>query len=325
MRKIVAIALLAVPVLAACGKGKESKILAVVDGQRITAESFRKEAESLPPYIKPLLDTPDGQLQLLEGMVSRDLLMREALRRGIDRRADVREKVEMARRSILLDALLKDVTEKAAGDDATMRKYYEENKDSFQVGERVKVSHLLFRDQETAASFAARAKGGAPFEVLMKEARAEGGTSADLGFIEKGRFVKEFEAAAFGASVGTITGPVKTPYGFHVIKVDERRPAGVKSFDEVKLQLLAESREKVQRQAFDTLLTGLKKNSRIQYFVKAAGEGEGPVMVPRGEKGAPAPAAGAAPPAPAGKGPEAPAGAAPPAPAGKAPAPPAGK
>jgi peptidyl-prolyl cis-trans isomerase C len=321
MRKIVAIALLAVPVFAACGKAKESKTLALVDGRRITAEAFRKEAESLPPYIKPLLDTPDGQAQLLEGMVSRELLMREALRRGVDRRPDVQEKLEIARRSILLDGLLKEVTEKAAGDDAAMRKYYEDNKDTFKVGDRIKVSHLLFRDPETAGAFAARAKGGAPFEALMKEARAEGGTSADLGFIEKGRFVKEFEEAAFGAAPDSILGPVKTAYGYHVIKVGERRPAGIKSFDEVKLQLLAESREKVQRQAFDTLLADLKKNSRIQFFVKGAGESR-PKAAKEGEEGAaPAPGAGkdverideGAPAAPASpKG-----GAAPAAPAGK--------
>ena len=87
MRKLLVVTLVAVPMLWSCSpapKGKgEGKTLAVVNGEKITEASLAKEAENLPPYLRPILDTPGGMVQLLDGMITRDLLMREAVRRGI--------------------------------------------------------------------------------------------------------------------------------------------------------------------------------------------------------------------------------------------------
>jgi len=99
---------LMVPFLSACGgtgKGKQEKVLAMVNDQPITEAMLDEEAKSLPPYVRPILDTPKGREQFLESLITRDLLMQEALRRGMDRREDVRERLNMARRSILLEAL----------------------------------------------------------------------------------------------------------------------------------------------------------------------------------------------------------------------------
>ncbi len=278
MRKLMVVALVAVPLLWSCspgpgGKG-EGKTLAVVNGEKITEASLAREAQNLPPYLRPILDTPDGKLQLLKGMITRDLLMREAVRRGIDRRPDVQEKLAQARRQVLLESLLRDVTEKAAVNDELLRKRYNDNVAAYQVGERVHVKHILFKDKAKADAFAAKVKAGEPFEALMKTANAEGGTSADLGFIEKGSFVKEFEAAAFAAAPGSVVGPVKTTYGFHIIRVEEKRAAGTRSFDEVKGQLAGELREKVQRDAFEQLVERLEKEGKVQRFVKS----EAPVL-----------------------------------------------
>jgi peptidyl-prolyl cis-trans isomerase C len=276
MRKLMVVALVAVPMLWSCSpgpKGKgEGKTLAIVNGERITEATLAKEAQNLPPYLRPILDTPGGMVQLLDGMITRDLLMREAVRRGIDRRPDVQEKLAQARRSVVLESLLREVTEKAAIDEGALRKQYNDNAAAFQVGERVRVKHILFKEKDKAKAdaAAAKAKAGQPFDALMKAANAEGGTSADLGFIEKGSFVKEFEAAAFAAAPGSVVGPVKTQYGFHVIRVEEKRPAGKRTFEEVKAQLGGEMREQVQRDAFDKLVSRLKKEGKVRLLIKEA-------------------------------------------------------
>jgi peptidyl-prolyl cis-trans isomerase C len=316
MRKLLVVSMIAVPMLWSCSpapKGKgEGKTLAVVNGEKITEAGLAKEAENLPPYLRPILDTPGGMVQLLDGMITRDLLMREAVRRGIDRRPDVQEKLAQARRSIVLEALLREVTEKAAFDEVALRKQYNDNAAAFHVGERVRVKHILFKDKAKAEAFAAKAKSGAPFEGLMKAANAEGGTSADLGFIEKDSFVKEFEAAAFAAAPGTVVGPVKTTYGFHVIRVEEKRPAGTRSFEEVKKQLGGEMREQVQREAFEKLVNRLKKDGKVRLMIKESDlpEAKAPAAAePAGAPGAQPPHAGpmgaphgAMPPAAAGAG-----------------------
>jgi peptidyl-prolyl cis-trans isomerase C len=251
------------------GKG-QGRVYAVVNGEPITEATLQKEVEGLPPYVRPILETPAGRAQFLESVITRDLLLREALRRGIDQRPEVADRVSMARKSILLEALLRDVAEKAPGlGDEALRKTYNENAAQFQVGERAKVSHMLFRDKALAEAMFRRAKAGEPFEALMKEVGTrDGEVAADLGDIERGNFVKEFEEAVFAAAPGSVVGPVKTNYGWHVIKVYERKPAGVRPFEEVKPQLLAEQRERAQRDAFEALIAELRKSSNVRVLVK---------------------------------------------------------
>jgi len=270
-----------VPSFFACGsagKKEPDAVLAVVEGDRITESMFRKEAENLPPYIRPIVETQSGRMQFLDSLITRDLLMREALRRGIDRRVDVRGRFEQARRSILLEALLREVAENApALSDEELRKYYEENKANLETEERVRVRHILFKEEKKAEEFAQRAKNGEPFEQLMRTAETAGGTTADLGLIERGSFDKDFESAAFGAPENSIAGPVKTLYGYHVIQMLEKRPAGLPPFEEVKGKIAAELREGAQREAFEKLVNGLKKQAKIRLTGPLPAEGPAPV------------------------------------------------
>lgn len=271
---------IAAPLLSACGAGKakQEKILAMVNGQPITETMLEEEAKSLPPYVQPMLETRAGREQFLESLITRDLLMQEAVRRGMDRREDIRERLSMARRSILLEALLRDVTENAPGlSEDALKKFYAANQESFRVSERVKVSHVLFKDRAKAEGWARKAENGMPFEEIMKEAPNDEGVAADLGFIERGKFDKAFEEAAFAAPAGKVTGPVRTVYGYHLIRTGEKRPAGMQAFDEVRGQIEAELREQAQREAFESLLAQMKKQAKIQVLAAPGGEGPPPV------------------------------------------------
>ena len=282
MRKMPVLCALFAVAVSACGGapggGTQGKTLAVVNGEALTEATLLKEVENLPPYVRPILETAAGRAQFLESVITRDLLMREALRRGIDRRPEVADRVAMARKSIILEALLRDVAEKAPGlSDEALRKVYDADPASHQVGERVKVSHMLFREKARALEFLGRAKAGEPFETLMKEVDpGNGEVAADLGEIERGNFVKEFEAAAFAAAPGAVTGPVKTTYGYHVIKVYAKSPAGSRSFEEVKPKLLAEQREQAQRTAFEGLIADLRNQATVRVLYKP----EGPAIPP---------------------------------------------
>jgi peptidyl-prolyl cis-trans isomerase C len=293
MRKMPVLCVIFAVVAFACGKvpgsGQQGKTLAVVDGDPITEATLLKEVENLPPYVRPILETAAGRAQFLESVITRDLLMREALRRGIDRRPEVADRIAMARKSIILEALLRDVAEKAPGlSDAALRKIYDANPALHQVGERVRVSHMLFRGKARALEILGRAKAGEPFEALMKEVSATNGeVAADLGEIERGNFVKEFEAPAFAAVPGEVTGPVKTTYGYHVIKVYSKSPAGTISFEEMKPKLLAEQREQAQRDAFEALITDLRKQAMVRVLYKP----EGPPVSPGAQAPGTAPAA----------------------------------
>lgn len=265
------------------GKGGKDTVLAKVNGDVITLAAFEKEAEQQPPYVRPILETAEGRKQFLDRMITLDLLMREGVRRGVDRREEVRDQLEQARRQIILQALLREVADKAPGlSDESLRKYYEANRDKFQTGDRVRVSHVLFKDREKAAESARRARKGEPFDGLIRDAAAAGGSGADLGFIDKGTFVKEFETAAFSASPGSIVGPVKTIYGYHVLLVGERKPAGLQPFEEVKAKILSDLRENAQREAIDGLIADLRKQARIEMFIKGGPDGPSLGAPPQG-------------------------------------------
>ncbi len=282
MRKIPVLFVIFAFLASACGSapgsGRNGKVLAVVEGEPLTEAALQKEVENLPPYMRPILETAEGRAQFLESVITRDLLMREALRRGIDRRPDVADRIAMARKSIVLEALLRDVAKKAPGlSDAALRKIYDANPALHQVGERVRVSHMLFHEKARALEILGRAKAGEPFETLMKEVASRNGeVAADLGEVERGNFVKEFEEAAFAAAPGEVIGPVKTTYGYHVIKVYEKFPAGNVSFEEMKPKLLAEQREQAQRDAFEGLVADLRKQGTVRVFNKP----EGPPVSP---------------------------------------------
>ncbi len=288
---LLVVAVLTAALLVACQRQEKKSadaVLATVDGVQITESTFEKEARNLPPAVRPLVTTPAGRAQFVDSLIVRELLLREALRRGIERRPEVRDRIEQARKSILLESLLKDVSEKAAAvSDNAVRAYYAKNKAKFATEERVRVRHIVFAKKDVAEIIARKAKKGTPFKQLMEISRMAGATAADLGFIERGGYDKAFEKAVFGAPANSIVGPVKTAYGYHVIQVLEKRPAGVPPFAEVKDRIAAEMKDTAVRASFDNLVEGLKKQAKIQVTTPPPEEGAAGAAAP-GEQETPA-------------------------------------
>lgn len=138
-----------------------------------------------------------------------------------------------------------------------IRARYEAMKGQFQSGESVQAQHILLKVESNATleqqnavekkarDLVVRLRAGADFAALAREHSQDPGSAAnggDLGFFERGRMVAEFEQAAFSTPVGTISDPVKTPYGYHIIRVNEKRPGGLKPLSEVRAQLEAQLR-----------------------------------------------------------------------------------
>jgi len=171
------------------------------------------------------------------------------------------------------------IGDKAEVTDEDAKKFYDENKAEFAQPETVKASHILFmvpegaseedtKKKEAAAEAAlARANKGEDFTALAKELSEEPGakeSGGDLGFFTKEQMVPEFADAAFGAETDSLTGPVKTKFGYHIIKVEEKKPAGTMSFDEVKPQLAAFLKSQKQQEAVGAVIDGLRKNAKIE-------------------------------------------------------------
>ena len=163
--------------------------------------------------------------------------------------------------------------------DEEAKQFYEANKGEFQQPDTVKASHILFLvskddsqeivDQklEAAKTAEARAKKGEDFMALAKELSEEPGakeSGGDLGFFPKDRMVPEFSEVAFSQKVGDISDPVRTQFGWHVIKVTDKKAAGTVPYEEVKAQLIAYLKAKKREEAAQALLKSLRTSAQIE-------------------------------------------------------------
>jgi peptidyl-prolyl cis-trans isomerase C len=248
-------------------KAKDSSpVVAEVNGTAITADQFRQELKNLPPQLQVIAESPDGKKQLLDQLVVRQIVLQEAKKAGLDKSKEVADRLEEMKDKVLVETYLKKrLEEQAKISDEELKKVYEQYKEQFKRPEQIHASHILVKTEKEAQDVQAQLKKGASFEDLAKKystdsAAAKGG---DLGWFGKGAMLPEFEKAAFALHEGETSGIVKTKFGYHIVKLTGKRPAGVLPFDEVKDQIKTALLPQKQQELFQKLKEDLKKNAKI--------------------------------------------------------------
>ncbi|HHX26902.1 MAG TPA: hypothetical protein GX721_09575, partial [Firmicutes bacterium] len=136
--------------------------------------------------------------------------------------------------TLLLEGIAaKDVTV----EEEELKTYYEENKDRYTEPEQVKARHILVEDEETAKSILKKLESGEDFAEIAKEKSSDSGSKdkgGDLGFFERGVMDASFEEAAFNLGIGETSAPVKTMFGYHIIRVEDKKPERLAAFEEVQ-------------------------------------------------------------------------------------------
>ena len=245
---------------------KEGKPLAEVNGAVITTEDFKSEVDNLPPYLKPMAQTPEGKKELLDSMIVRELILEQAKKDGVDKSKEVVARLEDLKKRVVVEAFLKKKIEQDVKiSDAEMKAFYDKNTEKFKSTDQVRASHILVKSEKDAQDILAQLKKGGNFEELARKnsSDATAAKGGDLGWFSKGSMVPEFEKVAFGLKEGQLSDIVKTQYGFHIIKVTGKRPAGVRSFEEVKEQIKAALLPGKQQEFFQKIKDDLKKTAKI--------------------------------------------------------------
>ncbi|MEW5768155.1 MAG: peptidylprolyl isomerase [bacterium] len=287
-----------------CNKaGGEDKILSQVNDEVLTLEEFNQRISELPPQYQSILETKGGYEELVDQWINTKLLVEEAERMGIDKREDIHKKLAEIRDQILADEVIKaQILNEVAIDETEVEKYYKEHKEDFNPQVEVRARHILIRVDENADTPTIdKAKKRA--EEILPEAKAKGADFAelakkysedpmaekggDLGFFSKGQMVEEFEQAAFALEEGEISDLVRTRFGFHIIKLEERRGASPKELEEINQEVKEAALQAKRKQTFDQLIEKLKQKTRVVrniHLLKAPeptepkeskGEGEG--------------------------------------------------
>jgi len=276
----------------------KNAVLAEVGGKKLEAKVLEEQIANLPPQMQMMLvQNPQIKKQFVERWVDTNLLALEAQKTKLDQDPAVKNKLDEAKTFILAqEYVMKEIEKKINVTDAEVKAYFEKNKAEFSEPESVKASHILVKvpqDADEKAWKDAEAKikdikkkldGGADFAKLAQEMSDDPGSKAkggDLGFFSKGRMVPEFEAAAFALKPGEVSQPVKTPFGYHLIKVVEKKDAHEKSFDEVKDQVKQNLLNQKRREALDAMLLNLKKQYPVKINETAIDEiGKAPAAAP---------------------------------------------
>ncbi len=272
-------------VLSASVSAKDKEvILAEVGPYKLTKTAFEAKLETAPPQIKMILaHQPELKKALIDRWVQIALLSLAAKDAGLDKDPQVKAQLEEATRQILAQAYLqkKILSQVKPIQEKDIEKYYQEHKERYREPEAVKARHILIevpqgasKEQEAKARQKAeeirkRALQGEDFAKLAQKYSADPGSrnkGGDLGFFTHGQMVKEFEQAAFALKPGQISAPVRTAFGYHIIKVEAHRPAKQKSLAEVKDQIKEEMLQEQQEALLNQALQELKKKYTTKVY-----------------------------------------------------------
>jgi peptidyl-prolyl cis-trans isomerase C len=233
-----------------------SSVLAEVDGVTLTLGELIAIRRELPEQYQSL---PDEVLMegLVEQLVDQMLLAEAGRKAGLEMRPAVAMSLLNQRRAILADAYLRGEVAARATPEAVEALYQERYVDADPQDE-VRAAHILVAEEEKAKDLKAQIDGGADFAALAAEHGTDGTKTrgGDLGWFVHAEMVPEFANAAFAMEAGTVSDPVKSDFGWHLIKLDERRERAAPPLEEVREALLGELIQQAQVAILDDLRTG---------------------------------------------------------------------
>jgi peptidyl-prolyl cis-trans isomerase C len=221
-------------------------------------EDMGREAQQLPPDQK--------REQMVAYVADVILAAKAAEDKKVAEKKDFKNRIAFIRNKLLMETLLQDVGKAAVTPDA-MKKVYDEAKSQMTGEEEVRARHILVPTEDEAKAVLAEVKKGTDFAEMARQKSKDPGAAAeggDLGYFTKDQMVPEFSAVAFKLNKGDISDPVKTQFGWHIIKVEDKRTKPVPDFDKVKDQI----ETYVERRAQAEFIGKLRENAKIERMDK---------------------------------------------------------
>ena len=235
--------------------------IAIVNGKAVPKTRLDALAQQVAKSGRPV--TPEVQAQMREAVIVREIFAQEAEKLGLSNSDDYKSQMEIARQSILITSLIEDFKKKNAVTDAELKGEY----DKFAAtngGKEYKARHILVEKEADAKTIIASIKKGGKFEDFAKKQSKDPGSGAnggDLDWANPSSYVAEFTEAMLKLNKGQMTdAPVKTQFGFHIIRVDDIRTAQLPSFDELKPQIA----QQIEQQRLGAYQQGLRDKAKVE-------------------------------------------------------------
>lgn len=246
----------------------ENKILASVNGNSITEQDLEVAMGRFPKENQEYFRTEQGKKQLLDQMISFELIFNYAKESNLEDDEEFKRQLEIMKKDLLIQAGVKKILDTITITTDEVKNFYENNQEMFKAEETVSAKHILVDNEEKANEVVEKINGGMSFEEAAKEfsscpSSAQGG---NLGSFGKGRMVPEFEQAAFQLAIGEVSKPVETQFGYHIIKVEDRSQASIKPFNEVESMIASNLLHEKQNKAYINFVNDLQEDYKVEVY-----------------------------------------------------------
>jgi peptidyl-prolyl cis-trans isomerase C len=235
--------------------------IAIVNGKAVPKTRLDALAQQVAKAGRPV--TPEMQGQLREEVIAREVFLQEAEKQGLSTSDEYKMQMELARQTILIRALFADYQQKNKVTDAELKAEY----DKFAAangGKEYKARHILVEKEADAKAIIVALKKGGKFEEIAKKQSKDAGSGAnggDLDWANPSSYVAEFTEAMLKLNKGQLTEtPVKTQFGYHVIRVDDIRTAALPPFAELKPQIA----QQIEQQRLGAYQQGLREKAKVE-------------------------------------------------------------
>jgi len=244
----------------------QAQNVAIVNGKPVPksrVDALIKQVQAQAAAQKQQLP-PDLEQRVRDKVVMDEIFTQEAEKRGLAASADYKQQMEQARQAVLTKLLTQDFAKKNVVTDDDVKGDYEKFK-AQSAGTEYRARHILVEKEDEAKALIAQIKGGASFEELAKKNSKDPGSGAnggDLDFAAPGSYVPEFSQAMIKLKKGEMTQePVKTQFGFHIIRLDDTREAQFPPFDDVKGQL----KQRMEQQRIGAFVEEIRAKAKTDY------------------------------------------------------------
>ena len=235
--------------------------VAIVNGKAVPKTRLDALAQQVAKSGRPV--TPEMQSQLREEVIAREVFMQEAEKQGLAASDDYKMQMELARQTIMIRSLFADYQQKNKLTEVELKAEY----DKFAAtngGKEYKARHILVEKEADAKAIIASIKKGGKFEDIAKKQSKDPGSGAnggDLDWANPGSYVPEFSQAMLKLTKGQMTDvPVKSQFGYHIIRVDDTREAKIPAFEELKPQIA----QQIEQQRLGAYQQGLREKAKVE-------------------------------------------------------------
>lgn len=261
MKKQMVWSVVAAVVLTTLSMGASAQNIAIVNGKAVPKTRMEALAQQVARSGRPI--TPDVEAQIKEEVIAREIFMQEAQKRGLDATDDYKAQIELAKQTILIRELFSKFQETNAVSDADIQAEY----DKFVAangGKEYRARHILVETEAQANAILASLKKNGKFEDIAKKQSKDPGSGAnggDLDWAAAGNYVKEFSDAMVALKKGeTSAAPVKSQFGFHIIRLDDVREAQLPKLEDVKPQIA----QQLQQQRMANFQQELRAKAKVE-------------------------------------------------------------